>query len=843
MAGKSTKLEMVLALTDRMSDKLKGTSQQAQKATERLKAARSEKNRLNKAMKQLDGFRQLKKTSQSTAASLKKQQDRVAALTREIKQTTGPTKRLTQSRDKAIRQARKLKAQYTGEQQKLETLRRETHRIDGVTGTYAQQQRELARRVAATNKDIKRQEGALTRVARRQKAAANAARQYRRNQARASGMRGAGMRGLATGGAALYGASRVIAPGLEYGEQISELQAVLRLQKDSVKLQQLAAQARDLGSSTQYSASQAAAGQTFLARAGFTPDAIRASMRDVLNLALSGRMDLGRAADIASNISSAFKIDPTVAGNIQHVGDVLTATSTRANVDLEMLGDTMKYLGQAEGLDVSLEQAAAMAGLLGNIGIQGSMAGTTMRAMLTRLSAPTAKARKAMEQLNLTVADGQGNLRDIPDIIADIAQATRDMGNAQRSGYLSDIFGQRAGSGMAELIAQQGTGGITKFTDALKNAAGENARTAATMADNAAGDLKSLKSAWDEVGISITDVNNGPLRELIQNVTELLRNMGDWIKANPKLAADIAKLGTGLAALVAVGGALVLTLGSILGPIALVKYALVSLNAVALLNPITLAIGLLAGAAYLIYRNWGDISEFFKDRWNDIKTAFSGGVGAVAKLLLNWNPFGLIYRGITAALEKLGIQIPDQFKTLGSAIVDGIIGGIKDKYDALKNAVTGMGGATVGWLKDKLGIHSPSRVFHALGDNTVEGYRQGIAARQGSAIQQIDQFARRLARAGAGIALGASMAPALAHAGGALPAQQPIAFDNRPPIQSSAGGRGDVHIRIGDINVTPAPGMDEHALARLVEQRVTAALERAAADQAARSRSALYDRE
>jgi len=141
-----------------------------------------------------------------------------------------------------------------------------------------------------------------------------------------------------------------------------------------------------------FSAVDVGAGQEFLLRAGMQAQAVQSSMRDVLALAQANRMQLDRAADIASGIGGAFRVDMGQAGAMQRVADVLTGASARAKVDVEMLGETMKYLGAGSGLGLTLEQAAALSGLLGNVSIQGSQAGTTLRAMMTRLAAPTDKA-------------------------------------------------------------------------------------------------------------------------------------------------------------------------------------------------------------------------------------------------------------------------------------------------------------------------------------------------------------------------------------------------------------------------------------------------------------------
>ena len=145
------------------------------------------------------------------------------------------------------------------------------------------------------------------------------------------------------------------------------------------------------------------------------------------------------------------------------VGDVLTATFTRSNVDLSMLGETMKYVAPiAKEFGTSIEDASAMAGLLGNVGIQGEQAGTTLRSLHNRLAAPPKMARKALDDLGISVADAQGNMRPMVDILAEIAKKTEGLGSADRLGAFKAIAGAEAGAGMAALVEQGGAGAITK---------------------------------------------------------------------------------------------------------------------------------------------------------------------------------------------------------------------------------------------------------------------------------------------------------------------------------------------------------------------------------------------
>ena len=145
-----------------------------------------------------------------------------------------------------------------------------------------------------------------------------------------------------------------------------------------------------------------------------------------------------------------------------------------------------------------------------------------------------------------------------------------------------------------------------------------------------------------------------------------------------------------------------------------------------MMNPIGLVITAVATAAYLIYRNWGAVSGWFKQRWADIQEAFNGGIVGIGKLLINWSPAGLLYKAFAAALKYFGVALPAKFTDFGGHLIDGLINGIKSKWGSLKSSVTGMGDSISGWFSEKLGIHSPSRVFMGFGDNIAQGAAIGL---------------------------------------------------------------------------------------------------------------------
>lgn len=280
------------------------------------------------------------------------------------------------------------------------------------------------------------------------------------------------------------------------------------------------------------------------------------------------------------------------------------------------------------------------------------------------------------------------------------------------------------------------------------------------------------------------------------------------------------------------------------GAVAMVGTALKTMTAFLLANPIVLAIAAIAGLAYLIYKNWGAVKNWFTTLWTEVTGAFQGGLAGITRLLLNWSPIGMIWRAITGGLRMLGMDIPAQFSSFGGAIVDGLIGGITAKLSALRSAITGAGGRMASWFKDALGINSPSRVFAQFGINTMDGFQQGLQRKESEPIGVLTGFVKRLKQIGAGVAIGAasSLAAAMpASVGIDTGAINRIPLDARGPLQagSQAGGltiEGGIHI-----TVQSQPGMNEQQLAQYIGAEVQRALANAHHQASARQRSALYD--
>src|SRR5690606_23092297 len=182
-------------------------------------------------------------------------------------------------------------------------------------------------------------------------------------------------------------------------------------------LRLLAETARQLGADTQYSAAQAAEGMTYLAMAGFNVQQTIAAMPGVLQLAASAQLDLATAADIATNILTGYGL---AVEELARVNDVLVSAMTGANTNLQQLGEAMKYAGPvASAAGLEFEEAAAAIALMGNAGIQGSMAGTSLRGAITRLLNPTRQVQDLIRELGLNTYDTNGNLVGMSEIISE----------------------------------------------------------------------------------------------------------------------------------------------------------------------------------------------------------------------------------------------------------------------------------------------------------------------------------------------------------------------------------------------------------------------------------------
>ncbi|HBN1792523.1 TPA: phage tail tape measure protein [Escherichia coli] len=651
-----------------------------------------------KARRQLNALNQLQRTG--TVLSEKQQ--------KLMQQLSTRLERLNESRTREIQKMRELGGE----------LKRHGISLTGSDNTIQQ----AIRRTEQYNNQLERERQALARVTR-------ARERYSRAQETAGKLKTGGALAIGAAAAGGYAAGRFLQPAVGFGKEMSRVQALTRIDKDSPQFKALREQALKLGSETQFTASDAASGQSFLAMAGFTPQAIQAALPGVLNMALAGGVELGETADIGSNILTQFNL---TADQMDRVGDTLTAAFTRTNTDLRALGETMKYTGPvAAKLGISLEEAAAMAGMLANNGLRGSDAGTAMRASLSRLASPPKAAADALKELGVSVADARGKMRPMEDVLLDLYKATQKYGQVDQVSFFKDIAGEEAFVGLQTLVAAAGSGELQKLTRELQGARGEADRVAKVMADNLDGDLKNLDSAWEGLRIRISDLVDGPLRSVTQWLTRVLEKITLLAQAHPVLTRQLLIAGGALLAMTATIGSLSLVIGVLYGKLATLRLGFDiltrSMNVIrvlpalwgmvtgsvsllggaigALFSPVGLIVAALVAAAVLIWKYWDPIKAFFAG-------VFDGVMEKLVPLRETFERFGPVFDAIGSGIS----QVFNWFKSLLSPMESS-----KETLDKCTSAgeVFGrvLGGAielvltptkilmdSLAWILEKLGV-------------------------------------------------------------------------------------------------------------------------------------------
>lgn len=421
---------------------------------------------------------------------------------------------------------------------------------------------------------------------------------------------------------AAFGAS-AINTAVKFEKSMNKVEALSGATGDS--LGKLRDMAKDLGSTTQFSASEAADAMGFLSMAGFSVNETLAATPSLLNLAAASSTDLGRSADIASNILGAFGMKATETGR---VADVLASTTASANVNMEEMAEAMKDAAPvAQKFGLSIEETSSAIGLLGNIGIKGSKAGTALRNMMLQLASPTSEVTKMMKAMGVSAVDpATGKLRSLEGIMKDLGPAISNLPEAKQLSALEAIFGRRAIAGASELVTQSlklgddGKTSIERFTESLGNAEGASERMAKTMMKGAPGAVKSLSSAFEGLQLAVTE--SGLLEAfvfMIQKLTAMVR----WLS---QLNPTILKWATVIASVLAVLGPLVWMVGSflsaastlitVINAITAVFIGLGTKGLILVLLPfikIIAIVGIIAGLGYLIIKNWEPLKEFFSD--------------------------------------------------------------------------------------------------------------------------------------------------------------------------------------------------------------------------------------
>ncbi|WP_369436532.1 phage tail tape measure protein [Serratia marcescens] len=684
MTDRNLNIRVALSAANKLSGPVSAAQRSAAGLASQIKATQGSIKNLDSQAKTFD---RLNASINKNAAAYETAKAKAKSLRAEF----GPLKQQTDEQRKALAASRlerdRLGRSLDKEKQKLNAVTAQMYRHGVSVRQSDSATAQITRRTENYNRQLAEQQRRLSAVTRMQA-----------NVARAKEMRGK----LAAGGAAataggagtLYGVSRIMRPGFDFDEGMSGVQALTRMDKSDPRLKMLREQARALGASTAYTATDAASGQKFLAMAGFTPEAIKQALPGVLNMGLAGDMDLGEASDIGSNVLSQFGLK---ADQMDRVSDVLTVAFTSTNTDLRQLGETMTYAGPvAADLGISLENMAAMAGAMADNGMRGSMAGTALRSGLNRLVAPAKAGQDALSALGVKISDANGRLRSMPDILKDVGKSLQKFDQPSQTRLKKDIFGEEAMVGMGHVLRYALNGKYDQLVDKLNKANGGAENVAKVKIDNLKGDVKQLVSAWEDLGIQMEESVDSPLRKLTQGFTNLIASVGKWMKANPQLTSALITAGLVIGVTVTALGALALAAAALIVPFALMRLSLFMLTGGRGLGSLIPSAKGLTGALGRLLPSLSGVGRSIKD-WPGV---FRGGLTALGNLrsriaLLGSNALMGLSRGAATAGRGLFLAFtqPDAaLAALGNGLRALATGGFGTLFNVVRTGLTMLGG-------------------------------------------------------------------------------------------------------------------------------------------------------
>jgi len=349
------------------------------------------------------------------------------------------------------------------------------------------------------------------------KARDDASRKFTRIGGSALGM--GSMLKKAAGMAVAYFGARSVIRMIQYGAAFEQTMSRVGAKANATgaQLEQLTKEAERLGSATAFTATQAGEGMEFLALAGFEVNQIIAAMPATLNLAAAGQLELAQAADITAGIMKGMGHGVE---DLENDVDILAKAFTSANTNLVQVGEGMVYVGPiARSVEMDIGKITAAIQLLSDAKIQGSMAGTSLRQIIAALTGGIPTAASGLKKLGVVTIDVEGKLLPLADIIDKLNASMADLGSAERTAKVLQMFGKRAGPGMAAMLLEGGAA-LRAYERQLEDAAGTAQRIADQQLDNVAGSYTKLKSVVTGVWLAIQEKFKGSLQDTLDAMRE-----------------------------------------------------------------------------------------------------------------------------------------------------------------------------------------------------------------------------------------------------------------------------------------------------------------------------------
>lgn len=450
-------------------------------------------------------------------------------------------------------------------------------------------------------------------------------------------------------------------------------------------LEALRDKAREMGSKTKFSASEAASAMEYMAMAGWKTGDMLGGIEGIMNLAAASGEDLATTSDIVTDALTAFGLSAEDSG---HFADILAAASSNANTNVSMMGETFKYCAPIAGaLGFSAEDTAEAIGLMANAGIKSTQAGTALRTIMNNLTGEVKISGKAIGDVTIATTNADGSMRDLSDILADCRTAFSGLSESEKAQAAETLVGKNAMSGFLALI-NAAPEDIDKLSNAINNCDGTAESMATTMQDNLAGQLTILKSQLEELAISIGEILMPAIRSIVSHIQGFIDKLNGMDESQKKAIITIGLVIAAIGPLLVIIGTVISKVGVAMQGFVKLAGAFNKIKAAAsagtgIFGKLGAAIGGVSAPVLAVVAVIAVLVAAFVHLWNTNEGFREAILGTWEKIKTTVSNF---VEGIRERLAALGISFSDIVETI-KAIWNGLCAVLAPIFEGAFNAI------------------------------------------------------------------------------------------------------------------------------------------------------------
>ena len=462
----------------------------------------------------------------------------------------------------------------------------------------------------------------------------------------------------------------------------------------------LKAKAQQMGATTSFSASESAEAMQYMAMAGWKTADMMDGIAGIMNLAAASGEDLAATSDIVTDGLTAFGMAAKDSGRF---ADVMAATSSNANTNVALMGETFKYCASTAGaMGYSIEDISVAIGIMGNAGIKGSMAGTTLKNTIANLAKPTDAQAAVMKKLGISLTDSSGNMKSFAEVMDNLRSSFSGLSETEKAAAATTLAGKESMAGLLTIV-NASTEDFDKLTAAIKGSEGAAETMAGKMLDNLNGQITLLKSAIEGILITVGD----KLLPYIKKAVTWFQTAADYIKGLSEAQVDNIVKWAGIAAaigpVVMIFGKIVTAVGTAQRIFGTITKTIANFGGImgVITSPAGIVIGVLAAialAAFLIIKNWDKVKDFLQGVGNWFKNAFEKAGFSVEGFKNKFRSIGNTIGSIAGKIGGFCKAVAGIFKKefagdikAGAAeaggILETLVGGTVAAFDGIVTAV------------------------------------------------------------------------------------------------------------------------------------------------------------